>query len=272
MKLLLEQCLLSVLKAGAGIELEVFVVDNASTDGSQDYFSNKFPEVRFFWNGHNEGFGKANNRVLHLTSGEVVLFLNPDTEVPATAFDACLNFMRSHSDCGALGVRMVDTKGLFLKESKRGIPTASASFFKMTGLHRLFPSSRTIAAYYAGHLPEKEVNPVEVLSGAFFMVTQKALAVVKGFDEDFFMYGEDIDLSIRIRQAGFVNYYFPEVTVLHHKGESTPKKTAFYTRHFYGAMALFVKKYYKKKPVLRASMLVAIRCSQLLADIKRKIS
>ena len=251
--------------------MEVFVVDNASTDGSKDYFSDKFPEVRFFWNDRNEGFGKANNSVLQHTSGEVVLFLNPDTEVPVTAFDACLNFLRSHSDCGALGVRMVDAKGVFLIESKRGIPTASASFFKMTGLHRLFPSSRTIAAYYAGHLPEKEVNPVEVLSGAYFMVTKKALAVVKGFDEDFFMYGEDIDLSIRIRQAGFVNYYFPEVTVLHHKGESTPKKNAFYTRNFYGAMALFVKKYYKKKPVLRASMLLAIRCSQLLADVKRKI-
>ena len=268
-KIQLEQCLYTVEKACRNIQAEVYVVDNASSDGSRQYFEGKFPMVNFQWNTENLGFGKACNSVLSIVKGDYVLFLNPDTLVPEDCFEKCIHFFESHSDCGALGVRMVDDKGRFLKESKRGMPSPSASFFKMTGLVRLFPHSKLIAAYYLGHLSEFEIHKVDVLAGAFMMLSKKTLHYVKGFDERFFMYGEDIDLSIRLMQAGFSNYYFPETTIIHSKGESTPKKSAFYNHHFYGSMIIFVQKYYADKPVQKSVFVMAIRLSHFLAEIKR---
>jgi len=268
----LEHCLRSVKKAASNIETEIIVVDNASTDGSKAFLENKFSDITFIWNETNLGFAKACNLGLRHTSGEYTLFLNPDTIVAEDCFEKCLDFFSTHADCGAIGVHMVDGSGNFLKESKRSFPTPSASFFKMTGLHNLFPSSKTFSAYYAGQLPENKTASVEVLSGAFMMISEKILKRVKGFDEDFFMYGEDIDLSYRIKKTGFKNYYIADTSIIHFKGESTQKSNPQYARHFYGAMKLFVKKHYVENKWQQQLMLLAIAAGKKMADIKRSIN
>jgi GT2 family glycosyltransferase len=259
-----------VLKAAAQIECEVFVVDNSSTDGSEAYLSGKFPGVIFRWNQTNLGFGKASNSVLAEAKGEHILFLNPDTIIPENCFTKSLAFFETHPDCGALGVRMLDGSGNFLKESKRGLPSALGSFFKLAGLARIFSSSKTFAQYYAGHLPEKENCQVEVLAGAFMMLSKNAILATRGFDEDFFMYGEDIDLSYRISKAGMINYYFADTTIIHFKGESTKKFSSKYVEHFYGAMELFVKKHAAANSNNLRLILLAIRAKKALAGLKKR--
>ena len=268
-KYFLEQCLCSVKKACKNLEAEIFVVDNHSTDGSREYLESRFPGVHFKWNEANAGFAKANNSVLPETSGEYVLFLNPDTIVPEDCFEKCIGFFSSNPSCGALGVHMMDGSGRFLKESKRSFPSPGTSFFKITGFAKLFPSSPLFAGYYASHLPEHKSNEVDVLAGAFLMVTRIALQKVQGFDERFFMYAEDIDLCYRLQKEGFKNYYFPFTSIIHFKGESTQKSSRHYITHFYGAMQLFVQKHYKEKKVLYLFMSLAIACSKLLAMGKR---
>lgn len=246
-KYFLEQCLYSVMKACQNLEAEIFVVDNYSTDGSEQYLPSKFPLVKFRWNSHNMGFGKANNSVLAEAKGDHILFLNPDTIVPEDCFEKCLDFFRLHQDCGALGVRMIDGSGTFLKESKRSFPSAMASFYKIVGLAKLFPRSKVFAAYYAGHLPENKNSQVDVLAGAFMMLDKKMVDATQGFDENFFMYAEDIDLSFRIQKEGKKNYYFADTTIIHFKGESTQKLSKEYINQFYGAMKGFVAKHYRQK-------------------------
>jgi GT2 family glycosyltransferase len=246
-KLLIENCLLSVQKAIEKIDSEIIVIDNNSTDGSKDYLPAKFPGIRYVFNSDNIGFGKACNQGYKLSSGNYILFLNPDTIVSENSLQNCISFLGSHSGAGAAGVRMIDGKGKFLKESKRGLPSPATSFFKLFGLIAIFPGSKTFAKYYMGHLPEKENNPVDVLSGAFMMIKREAFEKVKGFDEEFFMYGEDIDLSVRLAQAGYKNYYLGSVSITHVKGGSTTYDQK-YVQDFYGAMKLFVKKHYSKKP------------------------
>ncbi|MFN0083641.1 MAG: glycosyltransferase family 2 protein, partial [Ferruginibacter sp.] len=267
-KYFLEHCLLSVIKACSEIDAEIFVVDNDSSDGSEEYLAPKFPSVRFYWNKTNLGFGKANNSVLKDAKGDYILFLNPDTIVPEDCFTKCISFFQSHQDCGALGVRMIDGSGDFLKESKRCLPTPLAGLFKMIGLTNIFPGSSFFANYYAGHLLEHENSKVEVLAGAFMMLSRKILEITKGFDEAFFMYGEDIDLSYRITKAGLSNYYLGETTMIHFKGESTQKRNRAYTKHFYGAMKLFVNKHYSNKALLKTCMTYLITCATFFAKIK----
>ncbi|MEY4703011.1 MAG: hypothetical protein RIR96_908 [Bacteroidota bacterium] len=239
----IEQCLNSVIKASAGLDVEIFVVDNASTDDSRQVLPSKFPTVQFKWNSHNLGFSKANNSVLREAKGTHILFLNPDTLIPENALVKCLRFFKDNPDAGALGVHMIDGKGRFLKESKRGFPSPGNAFWKMTGLSSLFPNSGYFSGYYAGHLPEHKTASVEVLSGAFFMITEKMLTRIGGFDPDYFMYGEDIDLSYRVKKTGFKNYYFSEVSILHFKGESTTQDSPDIKNHFFGAMSLFIDKH-----------------------------
>ena len=240
----LEQCIISVIAACKNIEAEIIVVDNNSTDGSKLFFNNRFKAVQFIWLRQNLGFAKANNIGLTAAKGSTILFLNPDTIVPEDCFEQCLTFFQSKDNAGALGIRMIDGSGCFLKESKRGFPSLFTSFCKLSGLTALFPSSTFFANYYLGHLPENQNNPVAVLSGAFMMVDKKVLDKLGGFDETFFMYAEDIDLSYRIQKAGYLNYYFADSTILHFKGESTQKETLQYINTFYGAMVLFVKKHH----------------------------
>ena len=246
-KFLIEQCLGSVGKAIAGIETEIIVVDNNSTDGSKEHLGDKFPSVKFILNNDNVGFAKACNQGFKVSSGNYILFLNPDTILPETCLADCISFFESHPDAGAVGVRMVDSSGNFLKESKRGIPSVSASFYKLFGLAAIFPGSKTFAKYYQAHLPEKANHSVDVLSGAFMMVRRQVFEIANGFDEDFFMYGEDIDLSLRIDQLGYKNYYLGNINITHLKGGST-KYNYRYVQDFYGAMNLFVKKHYRNKP------------------------
>ena len=255
-KLLIENCLLSVKKALDNISGEIIVVDNNSTDGSKEWLQQKFLLTKYIFNDANLGFAKACNQGFKISSGGYVLFLNPDIVLTETCLKECISFFESHKDAGAIGVRMLNEKGNFLKESKRGLPTPSASFYKLFGLTAVFPGSKTFAKYYQGHLPENENNAVDVLSGAFMMIKREVFEKVKGFDESFFMYGEDIDLSLRITKAGFKNYYLGKTTITHLKGGSTTYDKK-YLRDFYGAMNLFVKKHYSHKPALYRSFLHA---------------
>ena len=263
-KYFLEHCLISVTKACANINAEIFVVDNNSDDGSNDYFKGRFDHVNFIWNNSNLGFATANNLVLPHTKGDIVLFLNPDTIVPEDCFEKCISFFNSHPECGALGVNMIDGNGMFLKESKRSFPTPAVAFWKMIGLHHVFPTSKIFAAYYEGDISENETKSVDVLSGAYLMISRKMLERVKGFDEDFFMYGEDIDLSYRIKKTGFKNFYFAETSIIHFKGESNAKNYTDYFSNFYGAMKIFVKKHYKENIMQQRLMFAAIALSKLL--------
>ncbi len=245
-KYFLEQCLCSVIKACKNIEAEIFVVDNNSTDGSKDFLTNRFEQVKFIWKNENAGFAKANNEALELATGKKILFLNPDTIVPEDCFEKCLHFFDTKNNMGALGIRMIDGAGNYLPESKRGFPTVFTSFCKMIGLTALFPYSKLFANYYLGHLPQNKNEQVDVLAGACMMVDKKVLDTIGSFDESFFMYAEDIDLSYRIQKTGYKNYYFADTTIIHFKGESTKKLQAGYVKIFYGAMLLFVKKHYSK--------------------------
>lgn len=240
----LEQCLDSVEKSCKGLEAEVIVIDNHSSDGSVDYLQPKFPSVVFISNDQNAGFSKACNQGLAIARGEFILFLNPDTITEEQSFHRCLDFFDSHPDCGALGVKMIDGAGNFLKESKRSFPSPSTSLFKLFGLARVFPASKTFAKYHLGHLHKDQDHEVDVLAGAFMMVRKNVLEQAGGFDESFFMYGEDVDLSYRIQKAGYKNYYFAGTTIIHFKGESTKRGSLNYVKMFYSAMSIFVKKHY----------------------------
>ncbi|MEO6255030.1 MAG: glycosyltransferase [Ferruginibacter sp.] len=243
-KYFLEQCLYSVQKACVGIDAEIIVTDNNSSDGSRPFLEPGFPTVNFIWNTNNVGFAKANNQALAIAKGDHILFLNPDTILPEDSIQNCLQFFNFNKNAGALGIQMVDGSGNFLKESKRAFPSPLTSLYKLTGLTRLFPHSKTFAKYHLGHLSEHENHEVDVLAGAFMMIPKKVLDEIGNFDERFFMYGEDVDLSFRIQKAGYKNYYFAESSIIHFKGESTKRGSLNYVRLFYKAMNLFVKKHY----------------------------
>lgn len=240
----LEQCLYSVQAAIGQVQAEVIVVDNASTDGSIAYLQPLFPWVKWIANTQNTGFGAANNQALVDAKGNYILFLNPDTLLPEDCLKKCLSFMQAHSQAGALGIKMLDGSGQFLPESKRGFPVPLTSLYKLSGLAVRFPRSKTFARYHLGHLSKNENSPVDVLAGAFMLVRRSVLQQAGAFDERFFMYGEDIDLSYRIQQAGWQNWYFAESCIIHFKGESTKKGSLNYVRLFYQAMNLFVQKHY----------------------------
>lgn len=240
----LEQCLYSVQKAIDSMQAEVIIVDNNSSDNSISFLQPRFPSFLFVANTANTGFSKACNQGYALSKGKYVLFLNPDTIVPEDCFLKCISFLNEQPDAGALGIRMIDGSGRFLKESKRAFPSPLTSMYRLSGLSVLFPKSETLAKYHLGYLPEHKNNPVDVLAGAFMMVKRVTLQKTGIFDETFFMYGEDIDLSYRIQKAGYKNYYFADSSIIHFKGESTRKVTLNYVRMFYSAMNLFVKKHY----------------------------
>ena len=240
----LEQCLHSVLKASENIAAEIFVVDNNSVDGSAQFIPEKFPEINFIANKKNIGFARANNQAIKKTKGKYILLLNPDTVVEEDTFSKIISFMEKHPDAGGLGVKMIDGKGNFLPESKRGLPTPWVAFYKMFGIARLFPKSKKFGKYHLSYLNENQIHEVDVLAGAFMLPRKSVLNKIGLLDESFFMYGEDIDLSYRITQAGFKNYYFPETTIIHYKGESTKKGSLNYVRMFYNAMIIFAKKHF----------------------------
>lgn len=227
---------------------EIIVVDNHSADGSVDYLEQRYPQklypmVRFVRSAHNLGFARANNIAIRQSRGEYVLLLNPDTIVGEDALKVSVDFMDAHEDAGAVGVRMLGAQGRRAMESRRGLPTPMVSFFKMLGFCNRWPHHRLFGKYYMGYLPWDEPCQIEVVSGAYCMLRRKALDEVGLLDEDFFMYGEDIDLSYRVLKGGYHNYYLP-VDILHYKGESTQKSSFRYVHVFYEAMLIFFRKHY----------------------------
>ncbi|MFT4093063.1 MAG: glycosyltransferase family 2 protein [Niabella sp.] len=270
-KFFLEKCLRSVQLALNEITGEVLVVDNHSSDGSLSYLQPLFPCVRFIANRENVGFGKACNQGLALASGKYILFLNPDTIVRPDSFRVCLQKFEEDEKAGAVGVKMVDGNGVFLKESKRALPGPASSLYKLFGLSALFPGSKRFSKYNLGYLDENRDHEVDVLCGAFMMIRKTILNKTGGFDEAFFMYGEDIDLSYRIQKAGFKNYYLAKTEIIHFKGESTDKKSFKYIKMFYGAMAIFVNKHYRgpKKFFLKRLIYLGIGISASIGTVQQ---
>mgnify|MGYP006268922383 FL=1 len=243
----LEQALQAVMRAAEGLPVEVFVVDNNSQDDSVAMVRRAFPSVQLIANADNPGFSKANNQAIRRAKGEYVLLLNPDTVIAEDTFRVCLDFMDAHPEAGGLGVRMIDGSGAFLPESKRGFPSPWVALSKTVGLSRVFPQSPLFNRYHLGYLPEHEIHAIEVLAGAFMWLRRSVLDDIGLLDESFFMYGEDIDLSYRIVQAGYQNYYLPETTIIHYKGESTKKGSLNYVRVFYQAMIIFARKHFSER-------------------------
>ncbi len=273
-KYFLEVCLHSLLKAAAGIDTEVIVVDNNSSDDSCAMVRERFPSVKIIENKDNKGFSKANNQGVAIAKGEYILFLNPDTVMPEDFFARTLTYMDTHPEAGAIGPRLIDGKGQFAPDSKKSYPSLSVAIFKTTGINKLFKKSAYFNKYYAVHVGEHETAAVDVLSGCCMMVRRSAMDKAGGaFDEDYFMYCEDVDLSYRIEKAGYKNIYFPEADLIHYKGESTRKMTLSYVRIFNEALVTFVKKHYTKK---EASMFVffinaGIVLRAILGTVKRAL-
>ena len=233
-RLLLEECIKSVEKALDGIEGDIFVIDNNSSDGSVEYIRERFPKVHIIANKENLGFARANNQAIRMTDAEYILLLNPDTVVYENTLRGCLDFMDANPEAGGVGVRMLTREGKVAPESRRAVPTPWVAFLKMLGL-----TSR----YYMSHLPWDKPGRIEVVSGAFCMLRRKALDQIGLLDEDFFMYGEDIDLSYRLLKGGWQNWYLP-YDIIHYKGESTQKSSFRYVHVFYQAMLIFFRKHY----------------------------
>ena len=254
----LDQCLSSVLSAARHCETEIFVVDNDSVDGSCAMVKQKFPFVKLIENKKNYGFSYANNQAIKIAQGEYILLLNPDTLIDEETLKKVVDFMDSHPEGGGLGVNMIDGKGKFLPESKRGLPTPRVAFYKIFGLTKLFPKSKKFGQYHLSYLDKNEIHEVDILAGAFMLLRKTVLDKIGLLDETFFMYGEDIDLSYRITLAGYKNYYFPQTTIIHYKGESTKKGSINYVLVFYRAMIIFAKKHFSSRRANLFSLLINI--------------
>lgn len=266
----LEQCLNSIFKLSSfSGNIETIVIDNASQDGSVEMVRNNFPQVKLIENLENLGFSKANNMGFKIAKGRYILMLNPDTILQESTLEKCFEKMQSDNEIGVLGVRMVDGSGVFLPESKRGFPHPLVSFYKFSGIYKLFPNSSKFNAYYAGHIEESEVAEVDILCGAFMFMDAKKLSTIGMLDESFFMYGEDIDLSYKFAQHGFKVIYYPETTIIHFKGESTQKNSLKYSRNFYNAMQIFANKHFKdsKAKTYLKSLSIVIKVKAILSII-----
>ena len=279
-KYLLEQTLRSVEQAMQGIAGEVIVVDNLSGDDSIAFSRALHPQVTFIENQENVGFARANNQAIMQARGEFTLILNPDTIITPRCLHEGIDWMRTHPKCGAIGARMMDGNGVFLPESKRSFPTPWVSFCKIFGLSKLFPQSPLFARYHLRYLSDLEPQCIDILSGAYMLCRTNVLQQLGGFDEDFFMYGEDIDLSYRIVKAGYENWMLP-TPMVHYKGESTHKDSMRYVRVFYDAMLIFYRKHFPRFNVIfypfvklgvliRAGMAMAKRLFKRLIPTRSK--
>ena len=245
MKHFLEQTIRSAQEALKGLSGEIIVVDNNSADDTMPYVKPKFPGVTFIENKENVGFARANNQAIMQAKGTYTLILNPDTIITPECLQKPLEWMSQHPLCGAIGLHMIDGNGQFLPESKRAFPTPWVSFCKIFGLSKLFPYSRAFAKYHLRYLDEFQPHAIDILAGAYMFCRTDLLQKIGGFDEDFFMYGEDIDLSYRMVKEGYQNWYLP-VNMLHYKGESTKKDSMRYVKVFYEAMLIFYRKHFPR--------------------------
>ena len=260
-KSFLNFCLESVYVAAENLNVEIIVVDNASTDGSLDFLNTWHKNVKIIASKLNEGFSKGCNRGIEASNSKYILFLNPDTILNECALTDSINHFDSHDDIGAIGLKMIDGSGKYLPESKRGKITPSTALFKQLGLSRVFPKSSFFNQYYLGQLDKNKTQNIEVLTGAFFFTSTEVLEKVGNFDERFHMYGEDIDLSYRITAIGKKLIYLSSSSIIHFKGESTEKSSLLYFDSFYGSMKLFIDKYYSKGTRLTYNVSAFIRCS-----------
>ena len=250
----LELCLHSVKAATAIIDAEIIVVDNNSSDDSCKMVKNLFPEVILIESNENEGFSKGNNQGVAIAKGDYICILNPDTVVPENVFLQLLEFSKSKENLGIVGCKLIDGSGAFLPESKRNTPVVKVALQKIRG---------NSTNYYANHIQEDEVAKVDILVGAFMFMKQSVYSDLEGFDEDYFMYGEDIDISYKAIKAGLNNYYFGTTAVIHYKGESTLKDKS-YAKRFYGAMQIFYKKHFKSNLVFDVFVWFGIKLAFLL--------
>jgi GT2 family glycosyltransferase len=271
----LELCVLSVESALKNIDSEIIVVDNNSTDESCVMIKKRFPNITLIQNNQNLGFSKGNNIGVAQAKGDYICILNPDTVVAEDTFEKVLAFAENKNNLGIIGVKLIDGTGNFLPESKRGIPTPWVAFTKITGLYKIFPKSTFLNRYYAEHLTPNQTGTVEILVGAFMFLKKELYNEIGGFDEDCFMYSDDIDLSYMVLQKGKSNYYFHETTVIHYKGEST-SKDAVYMKRFQEAMEFFYKKHFQVSFVFSGFMKIGIVFFSLIKRIqgrpKTKIS
>lgn len=268
----LEQCVLSVQAALQNIDGEIIVIDNNSSDDSCQMMKTRFPHIKLIENKENSGFPKGNNIGVAEAKGEYICILNPDTVVAEDTFAKLLNSLPKlrdatrNSQLGIIGCKLIDGNGNFLPESKRGIPTPWVAFTKIFGLYKLFPKSSLFNQYYAQHLTEEQSGKVDILVGAFMLMKRDLYNEVGGFDENCFMYSDDIDLSYMVLKKGKINYYFAEATVIHYKGESTVKNGT-YMKRFQEAMEYFYTKHFQKSAFFSVFMKVG---SFLFAYLKKK--
>ena len=267
----LEQCVLSVQKALEHIDGEIIVIDNASSDDSCEMMKTKFPQIKLIENKDNLGFPKGNNIGVAQANGEYICILNPDTVVAEETFLKILNTENWTLNTGIIGCRLIDGAGNFLPESKRGVPTPWVAFTKIFGLYKVFPKTNLFNKYYAQHITENESGYVDILVGAFMMMKRDLYLEVGGFDENCFMYSDDIDLSYLVLKTGRKNYYFHETSVIHYKGESTVRDGT-YMKRFREAMQFFYKKHFKKSFIFDVMMQIGSFAFSLLKKNQQKNS
>lgn len=264
----LHQAILSIEKATKNYETEIFVIDNNSEDGSVEYLRNLHPQAIFIQNNQNIGFSKANNIAAKRAKGQYILFINPDTIVAENVIEECVNLLDNNQEIGATGVKMHCANGVYAPESKRGVPTPMTAFYKFSGLCSMFPKNKKFGKYYLGQLDNKKRAQIEILSGAFMFIRHEVIDKVGCFDEEYFMYGEDIDLSYRIMKAGYKNYYLP-VNIIHYKGESTQKLSYRYVNNFNKSMIIFFKKHFSAYSwILEIPILAAVYFKAAIGYVK----
>ena len=253
----LELCVSSVQAALNGLDAEIIVIDNNSSDDSCAMMKARFPDVKLIENKENLGFPKGNNIGVAQAKGKYICILNPDTVVAEDTFVKVLAFAERQKNLGIVGVKLIDGAGNFLPESKRGVPTPWVAFTKITALYKMFPKTKWFGRYYASHLNENQTGKVDILVGAFMVMERQLYLDIGGFDEDCFMYSDDIDLSYMALQKGRTNYYFHETTVIHYKGESM-LKDGTYMKRFQEAMNFFYRKHFKVSVLFSMFMKIGI--------------
>ena len=252
----LTQCLDSIFKSQTQYNYEVIVVDNSSRDSGRDEICSTFEHITWIDNSENVGFGRANNQGFSRAKGVYTLILNPDTVLQEDTLEKCISYLLAHPEVGGIGIKGLDGSGQFLPESKRALPTPLVALWKITGLSAIFPKSSVFARYHLGHLSPEENHEVDILVGCFMMVPTQLLLSVGGFDPQYFMYGEDIDLSYELQKTGHKNIYFSDSQIIHYKGESTKRGSLNYVRMFYKAMVLFAKKQFTGSSAAAYSLLI----------------
>ena len=255
----------SIFKASIKYEYEIIVVDNASSDGCVEEIKTNYPDIKLIANKENIGFGAANNQALKIATGEFIVLINPDSIVNQNTFEKLLDFFSMHPQAGMVGCKVLNPDGSLQLACRRSFPGLWTSFTKVTGLSSLFPKSKLFAKYNLTYLDENEINEVDAVSGAFMMFPREVYNKIGGFDPDFFMYGEDLDLCYRIQKAGYKVYYVPTTEVIHYKGESTKRSSIDETMIFYDAMKIFVKKHFSNFFLVELILRPAIFIRKMLA-------